>query len=107
MTQPLEVYTEQLRNAATATGTVQTKLDAVLTTLKAAINGRGEPWGDDEIGTNFADDANGQDGYRTTRDDYLSSLANMATTFESFSAGQTKAADYLEAQDKANGDQYR
>ncbi|MEV0293211.1 hypothetical protein [Nocardia sp. NPDC050710] len=104
MADNLKVYEDRLRKAGGKTGDVRDRINSVLLQLEAAIANRGEPWGDDKIGDRFA---NGDSGYKKSRDGLTDSTENMAETFGNFSTAQVKAANDIRDMDHGNGDTYR
>ncbi|UGT70016.1 hypothetical protein LTT66_07550 [Nocardia gipuzkoensis] len=95
------------RKAARKTGHVQDRVNGIIDRLSTSIAARGNCWGDDTIGRNFASGPDGQGGYTTTRDNLISGARNVASTFENFSEGQTETADLLRDMEHGNRDGIR
>ncbi|GAB2532403.1 hypothetical protein [Nocardia heshunensis] len=95
MTDRLEVDPGQLRKAAARTAAIEQKITTALATLKAHLDSRNSPWGNDNYGHKFADDADSKPGYLTMRDNLLKGTQSMADTFAGFTKGQKSAADSL------------
>ncbi|WP_067646785.1 hypothetical protein [Nocardia harenae] len=98
----LEVYVDRLRFAATTTDRVRDRINEVVTTLTATIEGRGAPWGDDAVGNQFLNGSDGN-GYAAARTALIDGSGNMATSFGNFSDAQNKAANELVAMDHDHG----
>ncbi|GAB0106450.1 hypothetical protein JMUB6875_54350 [Nocardia sp. JMUB6875] len=97
----LEAYEDLLTTAAGKTDKVRDGVEKVVSTLVSAAEGRGEPWGNDTLGGNFA---NGDQGYLASKKNILEGAGNMAGTFGNFSDGQRKAAEELKKMDHGNGE---
>ncbi|WP_327143719.1 hypothetical protein [Nocardia sp. NBC_01327] len=104
MADRLKAYSDLLTTAAAKTGAVRDSIDTVVKTLTASADGRGEPWGNDSLGKNFADGAN---GYLKSRENIIDGANNMAGTFDNFSKGQTDAAAQLTSMDQGNSDGFK
>ncbi|MBY8855238.1 hypothetical protein K7711_01970 [Nocardia sp. CA2R105] len=89
----VKVDPEQLRRASVKTGEVRDRIGSVLTTLQSALAARGEPWGDDSLGHQFAD---GDKGYLTAKSNMITGAGQFEKTFDSYSTGQTQSADKIE-----------
>ncbi|MEU2103158.1 hypothetical protein [Nocardia sp. NPDC019255] len=92
------------RKAAQKTGHVEDRINGIIDRLSASIAARGNCWGNDTIGRNFA---NGSGGYTTTRDNLIKGARNVAGTFQNFSEGQTKTANLLRDMEHGNRDGIR
>ncbi|WP_067860975.1 hypothetical protein [Nocardia shimofusensis] len=99
----VENYPPLLDKAAQATGEVRDRINGVLNTLATSLASRGEPWGNDKLGKQFAE---GDHGYTKSRENLEKSAENMATSFGNFSKTQTDAARELRKMDHGNGNQY-
>ncbi|WP_157513920.1 hypothetical protein [Nocardia concava] len=97
----LEAYEDLLTKAAGKTDKVRDGIEKVMSTLASATAGRGEPWGNDTLGGNFA---NSDQGYIASKKNILEGATNMAGTFGNFSDGQRKAAEELKTMDHGNGE---
>ncbi|MBF6211568.1 hypothetical protein IU433_17310 [Nocardia puris] len=104
MSGSVEVDPVLLRRAGGLTGDIRDRIGGVLTTLRTTTAGLGEPWGDDKIGTTFAE---GPKGYVASRKSALESLDALKATFAGVSEGQNDSADLLEAQERASEDMFR
>ncbi|MBF6356149.1 hypothetical protein IU449_16645 [Nocardia higoensis] len=99
----VENYPPLLDKAAQATGEVRDRINGVLSTLAASLAARGEPWGNDKLGKQFAE---GDQGYVKSKENLEKSAGNMAISFGNFSKTQTDAARELRKMERGNGDQY-
>ncbi|MFF0609134.1 hypothetical protein ACFYUD_10740 [Nocardia tengchongensis] len=97
----LEAYEDLLTKAAGKTDKVRDGIEKVVSTLVSAADSRGTPWGNDTLGSNFAE---GDQGYLASRKNIVEGAGNMAGTFGNFSDGQLKAAEELKKMDHDNGD---
>ncbi|BDT94282.1 MULTISPECIES: hypothetical protein [Nocardia] len=95
------------RKAAQKTGHVQDRITGIIDRLSTSIAARGNCWGNDTIGRNFANGPDGSGGYTTTRDNLIKGARNVAGTFENFSEGQTETADLLRDMEHGNRDGIR
>ncbi|MGV9723241.1 hypothetical protein [Nocardia beijingensis] len=95
------------RKAARKTGHVEDRINGIIDRLSASIVARGNCWGNDTIGRNFANGPDGSGGYTTTRDSLINGARNVAGTFENFSKGQTKTANLLRDMEHGNRDGIR
>ncbi|MFC9432304.1 hypothetical protein [Nocardia sp. NPDC057030] len=90
--------------AAKKTGDARDRINTVLHTLQASINARGNPWGNDTLGRNFANGPDGSGGYTSSRDNMITGAQNIAGSLDNFSTGQTKSAKLLEKMEHGNRD---
>ncbi|MGW0183530.1 hypothetical protein [Nocardia sp. NPDC003345] len=97
---------EAFRAAAERTGGVRDRVQGVIDNLELRINGRGQPWGNDSIGQNFANGQN-NDGYRSGKTNLIDSGENVAASLDSFYQGQIESADYLQDMEDGNRDGLR
>ncbi|MFB8002136.1 hypothetical protein [Nocardia sp. NPDC056000] len=104
MTDRLQSYKELLRTASSKTGAVRDGIDKIVDTLVSATEGRGEPWGNDTMGSGFA---NGDNGYLKSSGNIISGARNMSGTFGNFSKGQKEALDLLTTMDDGNGNGFK
>ncbi|MEU7142916.1 hypothetical protein ABZ942_25965 [Nocardia sp. NPDC046473] len=84
--------------AAQKTGDARDRINTVLHTLQASLNARGNPWGNDSLGRNFAT------GYTSSRDNMITGAQNIAGSLDNFSTGQIKSAELLEKMEHGNRD---
>ncbi|MGX1775152.1 hypothetical protein ACWIGW_23775 [Nocardia brasiliensis] len=97
-----EVDPAAFRRAAGKTRTVGTRVAGVWSNLETAITGRGAPWGDDKLGKQFTDGADGQPGYNASKknmhDFAVGEGGNegMAGTFSGLADSQAKVADDIQ-----------
>ncbi|MFI6870207.1 hypothetical protein [Nocardia sp. NPDC050406] len=99
MSDRLESYIDHLQTASGKTGKVRDGIESVIDTFVAATNSRGEPWGNDTLGNQFAE---GKEGYKATKANLVLGANNMAGTFNNFSTGQAKAAKELREMEETN-----
>lgn len=89
----VKVDPEQLRKAAVKTGDVRDRIGSVISTLQSALAARGECWGDDSLGHQFAD---GDKGYLTAKNNMITGAGQFEKTFDSYSTGQVNSATQIE-----------
>ncbi|MRH92846.1 hypothetical protein GFY24_36430 [Nocardia sp. SYP-A9097] len=99
MADRVEIHADLLNSAGNKTADIRDRINAVLAKLSSALDGRGEPWGDDELGERFAA---GQSGYLASRVQLLRGGGNMAGTFDNFASAQHSAATLLTGTDHHN-----
>ncbi|NKY88771.1 hypothetical protein [Nocardia veterana] len=107
MADRLEAEAELFRKAAYRTGDVRDRINNVLNTLRANLAARGNPWGTDSIGHQFAHGAGGEGGYLDSKKNMIQGAENVAGTMDSFHQGQIKSAEYLESMERRNRDGFR
>jgi hypothetical protein len=90
-----EVDPDEFRKAAGKTSNVGDRISDVVTNLTSAIAGRGAPWGDDKMGSQFANGPGGNDGYLSSKKNLTEGTTGMAGTFHDVAKGQRKVADQL------------
>ncbi|WP_280431517.1 hypothetical protein [Nocardia brasiliensis] len=90
--------------AAKKTGDARDRINAVLHTLQVSLSARGNPWGNDTLGRNFANGPDGSGGYTSSRDNMITGATNIAGSLDNFSSGQTKSAKLLEKMENGNRD---
>ncbi|MGV9663643.1 hypothetical protein ACWDUL_25885 [Nocardia niigatensis] len=100
----LEAYKDLLVTASGKTGQVRDGIQGVVDTFTASADGRGEPWGNDSLGRQFA---NGEQGYLASKKNMIEGARNMAGTFANFSKSQKDSADELERQEQANRESFQ
>ncbi|WP_155981323.1 hypothetical protein [Nocardia sp. BMG111209] len=101
MADKVEVDPEQLRSAAGSTTDVQTAIDTVISTLTAALAGRGAPWGNDSLGRRLASQ------YEPAKQALIDGAGTFSGTFQGLATGQIDAADQMERTDIISGDGFR
>lgn len=104
MSDKLRHDADLFEKAAERTSAVRDRVNGVLSALDAALAGRGEPWGNDKLGRQFAE---GPDGYKVARTNMTANINTTATNFDNFYTGQTKTAKELRRMDQSNGDGFR
>lgn len=95
----LEVSTEGVAKAATRSEEVRDGLDAVLTTLRDALDGHGNAWGNDSYGAQFA---NGGSGYSAQQENQLDGAEAMIKNFRTFFDKQAQSGRLLSDQEQIN-----
>lgn len=100
----VENYPHLLDTAAGKTGEVRDAVETVMATLRAALAGRGAPWGQDEMGLRFAD---GPQGYLASKTNLETSAAAIAESFDRFSTTQYDTATELRKLEQDNEGQFR
>ncbi|MET8422600.1 hypothetical protein [Nocardia sp. NPDC004860] len=85
--------------ASEKTGEVRDGINGVVNTFTAQSDALGTPWGNDSLGSQFA---NGDQGYLASKKNILEGASNMAGTFANFSKSQKDSADELERTEEAN-----
>jgi len=99
----VQISPEKLRSASVKTGDVATSIADVIGTLTAALAARGDCWGNDSIGSQFA---NGANGYLDTKKNMITGAGSFKKTFDSYSKGQSDSANNLEGTDHLSADVY-
>lgn len=94
MTDSVEINPDGLRQAAVEFGVVADITRRILTDLQSDCEGRGEPWGDDKAGREFAD---GEKGYKANRDSTFTSLTGLVTVFGDNAVNLRDSANNFEA----------
>lgn len=72
-------------------------MQGILSNLENALSAKGAAWGGDGYGSTFAD---GPQGYRAACANLTEGIGNTATTLDSYSDGQYRAAKLLEENDR-------
>lgn len=98
MTEPMEVTPEELRAASQHMADVSARMKGVLSSLQGKLSGEGAAWGDDEIGSQFA---NGGDGYLAQLARVQQSVDAKTQLLEGYSQSMRAAADNFEQSDGA------
>ncbi|WP_405167251.1 hypothetical protein OG203_20485 [Nocardia sp. NBC_01499] len=116
MAEKFEIDPAAFRAAAGKTRHVGDRVAGVWSNLDAAIAGRGQPWGNDKLGKQFTDGAEGNPGYNASKKnmhDFAvgeNGNAGMSGTFSGLADTQAKVADDIETKmEKPNsqGFEYR
>lgn len=102
MAPKLEFDADLFRAAAHKSDAVRDKIEAVLSTLKSSIDGRDGCWGDDTLGSNFANGPGGDDGYLKMKSSTTINAKAMADGMGKFSEGQTDAAAKIDKMEHGN-----
>ncbi|MEV6562598.1 hypothetical protein AB0M22_43235 [Nocardia sp. NPDC051756] len=98
---------DDFRAAAGKTAHVGDRITDVVTNLNSVISGRGAPWGDDKMGSQFANGPGGDDGYLSSKKNLTEGVTGMAGSFKQVAKDQRKVADQLQQDlDKRNGDSF-
>ncbi|WP_067646538.1 WXG100 family type VII secretion target [Nocardia harenae] len=97
MSQSIEIDPGGVRRAAGEFDAVAERTRRLLDTLTGACASRGEPWGDDKAGRQFAD---GDKGYRANRDNYFDTLSTLVEVFGDNATNLGDAADAFEVADR-------
>jgi hypothetical protein len=71
---------------------LRTRARNIHDTLTGSLQSLGQPWGNDSTGRSFYTGAGGSPGYGPSSNNLFTALANTATTFGQFAAGQAAAA---------------
>ncbi|MGF6885539.1 uncharacterized protein YukE [Nocardia sp. GAS34] len=79
MNEPIKVEPDGLRRSATNFDDLAEKTKQLLDTLKSSLGSKGDAWGDDKIGSKFAD---GDKGFKKNRDNTFDSLSKVADVFQ-------------------------
>ncbi len=101
MTDKVEVDPAKLKSASTQMAGVGKQVQQIVDDLKAAIAGKGEPWGNDSYGSEFSKN------YVPGRDALITGGGNMATSVNSYADGMSKASDNFRNSEQTSADQYR
>lgn len=104
MAEKFQYDSDLFLKAAKKTGDARDRINTVLHTLQSSINARGNPWGNDTLGRNFAKGPDGAGGYTSSRDNMITGAQNIAGSLDNFSTGQTKSAQLLEKMEQGNRD---
>ncbi|GAB3207313.1 hypothetical protein [Nocardia tengchongensis] len=106
MTDKVEVDPELMRQAATKTDHVNTRLRSVVDTLMATLGGKGEPWGNDSYGEQFAGAEDGS-GYKAARKTLKSLSDTLAKNAGDNSDGQAKSGKQLDGTDQNSASAFK
>ncbi|NKY50380.1 hypothetical protein [Nocardia vermiculata] len=95
----IEVDTDALIRAADLPEEVSQRVRAVIDTLNGTLTGieddaTNQPWGNDKSGKKFAD---GDKGYKTSRQNLIEGGYSMADALHEFGAGERSAAEQFQA----------
>ncbi len=77
MTQPVGINPDGMRSAAAEFDDEADHVQNILDTLQTSSASKGEPWGNDKAGKQFAD---GDKGYKANRDNTFNSLSKLVQT---------------------------
>ncbi|MFC8042852.1 hypothetical protein [Nocardia sp. NPDC057353] len=97
MSQSVEIDPDGVRRAARQFEEVAAATRILLETLEQACNSRGEPWGDDKPGHQFAD---GEKGYLANRDSCFTTLGGLIEVFEANAVNLADTAHAFEVADQ-------
>ncbi|MCI2416233.1 hypothetical protein MOQ72_02255 [Saccharopolyspora sp. K220] len=93
MSGKMRMEPEEIRSGGKKVGDSGDDLDKVMQTLKSALDGEGECWGNDEAGQNFAKD------YTKGRDSVLDSLKKVVKALGDIDDNLKATADDTESGD--------
>ncbi|MFC8526114.1 hypothetical protein [Nocardia sp. NPDC057227] len=97
---PIEADPDGMRRAAHLFEAVSTRTNRILTNLEGGSPG--EPWGQDDIGTKFADgDGDPEKGYRRGRDNMFSSVRALVGVLDENAVQLADGANQLEQADES------
>ncbi|CAM4517955.1 hypothetical protein NONI108955_40870 [Nocardia ninae] len=102
MTEKFEVDPAAFRKAAGKTRHVGDRVAGVWSNLETTIAGRGQPWGNDKLGKQFSDGADGQPGYTASKKnmhDFAigeNGSEGMSGVFSGLADSQAKVADDIQ-----------
>lgn len=96
--------TDLFEKATERTNAIRDRVNSVQSTLEAALEGRGTPWGNDKLGQQFAE---GTEGYKVAREQLIANIETTSTNFGHFYTGKTDTAKVLRRMDQSNGDGFR
>jgi uncharacterized protein YukE len=97
MADPLGVTPSELRATAEHLADVSGRMKGVLSSLQNKLSGEGAAWGNDSVGSEFA---NGGEGYLAQLDWVDGSIDAKTGLLDEYSEGLRTAADTLEQQDQ-------
>ncbi|UGT60091.1 hypothetical protein [Nocardia asteroides] len=89
MSQSVEIDPDGVRRAAAGFEEVANTTQHILDTLSHACSSKGEPWGDDKAGNQFAE---GEKGYRVNRDGVFDTLSQLVGVFQANATNLRDAA---------------
>lgn len=92
----LNVRSQTMRTAAGAFAREGPPLDAALNRLRSALDGLGEPWGDDDPGRAFGKD------YKPNAEALMNAITNLAVGLTSISDGLNRMGDNYDGSDTAS-----
>jgi hypothetical protein len=96
MTDPLQVTPSRLRSVADDLADLSSRMDQVLSALKAQLDAPGPVWGDDSTGRHFADGANGRP---VQAGGVATEVGEKTAVLEGYSAGLNASARTFDRQD--------
>jgi hypothetical protein len=96
--EPLGVTPAELRATSRYLADVSSQMKGVHTALLDMLSGEGDAWGNDKIGKQFAD---GAQGYRSQSDWVDGSINAKTQLLDYYAEGLRVTADALEQQDMA------
>ncbi|QIS02311.1 hypothetical protein F5X71_08220 [Nocardia brasiliensis] len=104
MSEKIIVDPAEVRSGGTELLAAKAAFENTMHTLAAAIDGYGpETWGRDSYGREFAE---GEQGYRSSRNNLLSGGRQMVRTVEDFGSGLIRAANAAESADFGSSDTF-
>lgn len=108
MTQKFEVDPDDFRAASRKAIDVQTQINRVVSNLESALDGRGEPWGNDKMGNQFLNGAEGKPGYKEGKKNLTDGARALGSGAKSLADAEVEAADKIEEiLERGNRDGFR
>ncbi|MFE3222514.1 WXG100 family type VII secretion target [Nocardia sp. NPDC059228] len=105
MVDKVEVDPELLRQAAVKTDYVNSRLRSVVDGLMGSLSAKGEPWGNDSYGEEFAGSEDGS-GYKAARKTLKDLSDTLAKNAETNSDGQNQSGKKLDGTDQNSASQF-
>ncbi|RDI46163.1 hypothetical protein [Nocardia mexicana] len=102
----VETDPELQRQAANKAKQVSDRISDALTTLQAAAEGRGTPWGNDQYGDRFANGEN-NNGYEAARRNLKKLTGNLSDHSSEHGDGQQKSSKLHGDSDRTSADGFR
>ena len=99
---PTEIYPAYIRSVAGAFDGVSQEIEAALGTTMRKLDAAGNFWGNDSLGTQFNNGANGSGGYAVTYGRLTDATSAFADFFRNIAWGLNTMADRREAVEWAN-----
>ncbi|MBJ8338605.1 hypothetical protein JGU71_06890 [Antrihabitans sp. YC3-6] len=90
MGEVVDVKPQQLARAANQLDAAGDRLQDIISDLRSSLAGEGAAWGDDKIGSAFAD---GESGYVSAADHLDEGLTNKAALVQEYGKGMSDTAE--------------